>query len=104
MLNRGTGKRKTSIARVFIDSKSDKVMVNGKDAKDYFKRSTHLNEIMRPLLITKQDGKLGIVAKVEGGGISGQAGAVRHGITRALLDLNPAFREVLKPEGLITRD
>ena len=103
-MNRGTGKRKTSIARVMLEPKGEAILVNGKPAEEYFSRASLMQEIKRPLVVTGQEGKVGIKVKVEGGGMSGQAGAVRHGITRALLDLNPAFRAMLKPEGLITRD
>ena len=103
-MNRGTGKRKTSIARVILDSKIKGFTVNGKDIKEYFTRETHIKAAMKPLILTKQDGSLGVKATVTGGGVTGQAEALRHGISRALLDINPALREILKPAKLLTRD
>lgn len=103
-MNRGTGKRKTSIARVILDSKIKGFTVNGKDIREYFSREAHIQSAMKPLVLTKQDGKLGVKATVVGGGVTGQAEAIRHGIARALLEVNPTLREILKPAKLLTRD
>jgi small subunit ribosomal protein S9 len=99
-----TGKRKSSIARVYLDNKSKNILVNGKKVEEYFTRSTHLTSIYRPLVMTEQKGKIGVVVNVHGGGLTGQAEAIRHGISKALVDLNESMRSILKPEGLLTRD
>ncbi len=99
-----TGKRKNAIARVRIKAGSGKIVVNGRDAKEYFKRPTSILIIEQPLELTENNGKLDITANVTGGGLSGQAGALRHGITKALLEMNVELRPVLKRAGLITRD
>jgi small subunit ribosomal protein S9 len=99
-----TGKRKNAIARVRIKSGSGKITVNGKEAPAYFHRPTSILLIEQPLDLTETAGKIDIVASVRGGGLSGQAGALRHGITRALINMNPDLRPVLKRAGLVTRD
>ncbi len=99
-----TGKRKNAIARVRITSGTGKIIVNKKGAPEYFQRPTSILLIEQPLELTEMNGKLDITANISGGGLSGQAGALRHGITKALLAMNPDLRPVLKSAGLITRD
>ena len=99
-----TGKRKTAIARVRLKSGTGKITVNGKNAPDYFCRPTSIRLIEQPLELTEMDGKLDVFANITGGGLSGQAGALRHGISRALIIMDPELRTTLKRAGLITRD
>ena len=99
-----TGKRKNAVARVRVISGTGKITVNGRDAASYFCRPTSILLIEQPLELTEMTGKLDIIANVKGGGLSGQAGALRHGITRALITMNADLRPVLKRAGLITRD
>jgi len=99
-----TGKRKNAVARVRIKNGTGKIVVNGRVAEEYFRRPTSILIIEQPLALTELDGKIDIVANVKGGGLSGQAGALRHGITRALMNMNPELRPVLKRAGLVTRD
>ena len=100
----GVGKRKTAIARVFLREGSGQITVNTRSLEDFFKRPTSRMVIEQPLSLTALVGKFDIKVNVIGGGLSGQAGAIRHGITRALLQYNPDLRPVLKVAGLITRD
>jgi len=100
----GVGKRKTAIARVFLREGSGQITVNRRSLEDFFKRPTSRMVIEQPLNLTAMIGKFDIKVNVIGGGLSGQAGAIRHGITRALLQYNPDLRPVLKVAGLITRD
>ena len=99
-----TGKRKSAIARVRLKSGSGKITVNGKEATEYFRRESALPFIEQPLELTENIGKVDIYANIKGGGLSGQAGALRHGISRVLLEMNPELRTILKRAGLITRD
>lgn len=99
-----TGKRKNAIARVRIKPGSGKITVNGKDAPSYFCRMTSILLIEQPMELTATMGKIDITANVNGGGLSGQAGALRHGITRALVLMDPELRGTLKRAGLLTRD
>ena len=99
-----TGKRKNAVARVRIRPGNGEITVNGKDAPAYFCRPTSILLIEQPLELTEMTGKIDITANIRGGGLSGQAGALRHGITRALINMNPELRPVLKRAGLITRD
>ena len=99
-----TGRRKNAVARVRLMSGSGKIVVNGREAPEYFARPTSILIIEQPLELTETKGKLDIVANVRGGGLSGQAGALRHGITRALMEMDPELRPVLKRAGLVTRD
>jgi small subunit ribosomal protein S9 len=99
-----TGKRKNAIARVRVMSGSGKIIVNGMDAKEYFRRESALPFIEQPLDLTDNTGKFDIIANICGGGLAGQAGALRHGISRALLEVNPDLRTTLKRAGLLTRD
>lgn len=99
-----TGKRKTAVARVRLKSGTGQMIVNGKNAKEYFHRESALPYIEQPLELTESLGTFDVFANIRGGGLSGQAGALRHGISRALLEMNPDLRPVLKHAGLITRD
>jgi len=102
--NYGTGRRKSATARVFIKSGTGEIVVNKRKFEEYFQNETHRMVIRQPLQLTDSAGKLDILANVAGGGPAGQAGAVRHGITRALMELNPEFRVRLKKAGFVTRD
>lgn len=99
-----TGKRKTAIARVRIKSGTGKIIVNGKEAPEYFCRPTSIRLIEQPFELTETVGQLDVIAKITGGGLSGQAGALRHGITKILINMNPEVKSVLKRAGLVTRD
>ncbi|MDY0163735.1 30S ribosomal protein S9 [Desulfobotulus sp.] len=99
-----TGKRKTSMARTWIRPGSGKIMVNGMDVENYFKIDTHRLVLGQPLSLTERADRYDVTVTVKGGGISGQAGAVRHGITKALMEAEPELRAVLKKAGFITRD
>ena len=99
-----TGKRKTSIARVWILPGEGRIFVNKKPVEEYFLRDTSLMIIKQPFELTGTWGRFDVRATVVGGGLSGQAGAVRHGISKALLEVDPSYRGELKKAGLITRD
>ena len=100
----GTGKRKTSVARVRLTTGTGVITVNGKDVKDYFKLESLIGIVKQPLVLTELDTMIDVKANIYGGGISGQAGALRHGITKALIEFKPELRTVLKKAGFITRD
>ncbi|MBP1776776.1 MAG: rpsI [candidate division NC10 bacterium] len=100
----GTGRRKASVARVWLQSGAGKIEVNERPVDDFFPRQTLKMILMQPLKVVGIDGKYDIIATVDGGGISGQAGAIRLGIARALLKLDVAMRSTLKKAGLLTRD
>jgi small subunit ribosomal protein S9 len=100
----GTGRRKTSTARVYLRPGSGEIKVNHRDFNTYFPNEALQMIIRQPLRLTETAGKFDILVNVLGGGTAGQAGAVRHGITRALLEFNADFRSTLKKAGLITRD
>ena len=101
----GTGRRKSSVARVHLfENGTGAITINGRDIDDYFGLETLKMVVRQPLNTTYTLGKVDIVATVEGGGVSGQAGALRHGISRALLQVNPEFRPILKKAGFLTRD
>ena len=101
----GTGRRKSSVARVHLfENGTGAITINGRDIDDYFGLETLKMVVRQPLNTTSTLGKVDIVATVEGGGVSGQAGALRHGISRALLQVNPDFRPILKKAGFLTRD
>ncbi|HSE98592.1 MAG TPA: 30S ribosomal protein S9 [Blastocatellia bacterium] len=102
--NYGTGRRKSATARVFIKPGTGEIVVNKRRFEEYFPNETHRMVIRQPLHLTDSVGKLDILVNVDGGGIAGQAGAVRHGLTRALIELNPEFRTRLKKAGFVTRD
>ena len=100
----GTGKRKTSIARTRLYNGSGQIVVNGRPFNEYFPRASLQMIIKQPLELTKTVGKFDIKVNVKGGGLSGQAQAVKHGISRALLDFDPELRPILKKAGFLTRD
>ena len=101
----GTGRRKSAVARVHLfENGTGAITINGRDIDDYFGLETLKMVVRQPLNTTSTLGKVDIVATVEGGGVSGQAGALRHGISRALLLVNPEFRPILKKAGFLTRD
>lgn len=100
----GTGRRKTSVARVRLLPGEGSVEINDRPMDEYFGLETLKLIVKQPLLVTELMGRYDIVANVRGGGISGQAGAIRHGIARALLKVDPDLRGALKREGLLTRD
>lgn len=100
----GLGKRKTSVARVSLVEGKGKITINGREFDNYFIRPTSRMMVEHPLRLTDTVGKVDIRVRVHGGGLGGQAGAIRHGITRALLQYNPELRAELKPAGLVTRD
>lgn len=100
----GTGKRKSSVARVWVSRGSGKITVNGRDITEYFVRGTQRLIIAQPFEVASRVGQFDIMCTVSGGGLSGQAGAVRHGISRALINFEPELRGVLKAAGLLTRD
>ena len=99
-----TGRRKTSVSRVWVKHGSNKISVNGKPSKEYFKRKIYSTILEEPLYKTDNLDKLEIFATVSGGGLSGQAGALRHGISRALVNFDPSLRNKLKKAGFLTRD
>lgn len=99
-----TGRRKESVARVWIQKGSGKVVVNGKTQDQYFGRQTHLLVLNQPFLVVGRVNEFDVMCTVKGGGLSGQAGAVRHGISRALENFEPTLRGSLKKAGMLTRD
>ena len=99
-----TGRRKKSIARIWIKKGTGKIYVNGKNMPDYFTRSNHRTLVLRPLEIVKRSTEFDVRCLVKGGGLSGQAGAITHGISRALLQYEPELKPILKKEKLTTRD
>jgi len=99
-----TGRRKESVARVWLKPGTGKITVNGRDEKTYFARPVLRMILRQPLIATNRDGQFDVIASVNGGGLSGQAGAVRHGISRALVNYEPTLRAALKPGGFLTRD
>lgn len=99
-----TGRRKSAVARVYLRPGTGNFVVNGREFANYFPRATGRMNILQPLELTETIGQFDVVVNVRGGGQSGQAGAVRHGITRALLAYNPELRPALKKAGFITRD
>jgi small subunit ribosomal protein S9 len=100
----GTGRRKSATARVFLRAGNGQIVVNRRKFEEYFPNETHRMVIRQPLHLVDSVGKYDILVNVQGGGIAGQAGAVRHGITRALIDLNTEYRPRLKKAGFVTRD
>ncbi len=108
----GTGRRKTSVARVKLIPGKGKITINGRDVRDYLPYETLIMDLEQPLVLTNTKDMFDVVVNVRGGGFSGQTGAIRHGITRALLqydsttskDSENSYRKVLKPAGFITRD
>jgi small subunit ribosomal protein S9 len=102
--NYGTGRRKSSVARVFLKSGKGNIIVNDKPADEYFSRVTSRMILRQPLALTNNEASFDILVNVVGGGESGQAGAVRHGITRALIDYDAALKSALSKAGFVTRD
>ena len=102
--NYGTGRRKSSVARVFMKKGSGQILVNGKTVDEYFGRQTSIMIVKQPLFLTNNVETFDIMINVAGGGESGQAGAARHGITRALIDYDAALKPALSQAGFVTRD
>ena len=102
--NNGTGRRKSSVARVFIKKGTGKITVNDKDIQVFFGRQTSIMIVRQPLFLTNHVETFDIMINVHGGGESGQAGAIRHGITRALIDYDTTFKPALSQAGFVTRD
>ncbi|PST44852.1 30S ribosomal protein S9 [Riemerella anatipestifer] len=98
------GRRKTSVARVYVKPGAGKVTVNGRDVKDYFNTEVLVYKVNQPFLLTETAEQYDVTVNVFGGGITGQAEAIRLGVSRALCEINEEFRAVLKPHGLLTRD
>ena len=102
--NNGTGRRKSSVARVFLKKGSGQIRVNGKDIADFFGRATSIMIVKQPLVLTNNTETFDIQVNVNGGGESGQAGATRHGITRALIASDETLKPALRQAGFVTRD
>jgi small subunit ribosomal protein S9 len=102
--NNGTGRRKSSVARVFMKKGTGQIVVNGKKVEDYFGRQTSIMIARQPLFLTNNNDAFDIKVNVHGGGESGQAGALRHGITRALIDYDATLKPMLSQAGFVTRD
>ena len=100
----GTGRRKTAVARVFVRDGSGKIVVNGKDVKEYFATAEQIHVVQQPLLVTSMGSKYDVLINVQGGGMNGQAAACLHGISRALVQIDPDARTSLKANGYLTRD
>jgi small subunit ribosomal protein S9 len=100
----GTGKRKTSIARVILRPGDGATWINGRTIEEYFPRATHRTALMAPLRVAGAEGTYDLRVRVEGGGPTGQAEAIHHGLARALVEADPELRTVLKREGFLTRD
>jgi small subunit ribosomal protein S9 len=100
----GTGRRKNSVARVWVKQGTGKVVINGKEIEGYFARPVLRMIINQPFVALDRDGKFDVMATVKGGGLSGQAGAIRHGISRALDNFSTEFHPVLRKGGFLTRD
>ena len=100
----GTGRRKTAVSRVFVRDGSGKIVVNGKDVKEYFATAEQIQVVQQPLLVTSMGSKYDVLINVQGGGMNGQAAACLHGISRALVQIDPDARTSLKANGYLTRD
>ena len=100
----GTGRRKEAVVRVRLVPGTGKVVLNGRQIEDYFPARAHRLMVTSPFRVIGRDKEFDVIARLDGGGVAGQAGALRHGIARALVDLDSSFRPVLKKEGLLTRD
>jgi len=100
----GTGRRKSSVARIFLVPGTGVITINGRPFEEYIPNGLLRLDILQPLVMTDSQATLDVIADVEGGGITGQAGAIRHGISRALLEVNPEYRKILKPAHMLTRD
>jgi small subunit ribosomal protein S9 len=104
MLSRATGRRKEAVCRARLLEGSGRYEINGRPLEDYFPSATHRMIIAEPLKLTNTEGRYDILAKIEGGGVAGQAGALRHAISKALVDMDPELRPILKKSGFLTRD
>ena len=104
MLTRATGRRKEAVCRARIFTGSGRWEINGRPLEDYFPSATHRMIIAEPLRLTETEGRYDIIAKIEGGGTNGQAGALRHAISKALAEMDPDLRPALKKAGFLTRD
>ncbi|MEO8207700.1 MAG: 30S ribosomal protein S9 [Chloroflexota bacterium] len=102
--NSGTGRRKTAVARVRLMPGEGEIVVNGRSMLEHFGNAIDEADVRMPFHVTSTEGRFNALVKVEGGGVTGQAGAIRHGIARALLELDPGFRPSLRQAGLLTRD
>lgn len=102
--NYGTGRRKSAVARVYTKSGTGRIVINNKQLEDYFGRKTDQMVVRQPLELVALSDKVDVVVKVAGGGPSGQAGAIRHGLTRALIEYDEALRQPLRRAGYVTRD
>ncbi len=100
----GTGRRKESVARVYLRPGTGQIKINSRTFEDYFPQATLRLAAEVPLVLTEQRAQFDVIANIKGGGLTGQAGALRLGIARALIQFNPELRGTLKPEGLLTRD
>lgn len=100
----GTGRRKHSVARVRLVAGEGNIIVNGRKVEEFFNYETLIRDVKQPLVLTGTENKYDVIVKVEGGGFTGQAGAIRHGISRALLTVDAELRPALKKEGFLTRD
>ena len=100
----GTGRRKKSVARVRLLPGKGNIVINGKSIDEYFGLDTLKMIVRQPLVVTDTEGKFDVFVNVQGGGFTGQAGAIRHGVSRALLEADEEFRAILKKEGFLTRD
>ena len=100
----GTGRRKSSVARVYVTPGKGKITINKRDIDEYFGLETLKMVVRQPLAATETEGKFDITVTVKGGGVTGQAGAIRHGLSRALLEADADYRPLLKKEGFLTRD
>ncbi|MPZ70376.1 MAG: 30S ribosomal protein S9 [Actinobacteria bacterium] len=103
-LARATGRRKEAVCRVRLLPGSGRWEINGRPLEDYFPSATHRMILSEPLRITETEGRYDIIASIDGGGVAGQAGALRHAISRALIDMDPDLRPALKKAGFLTRD
>ena len=100
----GTGRRKEAVVRVRLTPGTGKITLNGRTLEEYFPARSHRIMVTTPFRLIGREKEFDVVARLDGGGVSGQAGALRHGIARALLEVDPGFRPLLKGEGLLTRD
>ena len=100
----GTGRRKSAVARVYLRAGKGAITINGRAFEDYIPSAAVRLDVLQPLELTETTEKFDILVNVFGGGITGQAGAIRLGITRALMEVNPDYRAILKPAGMVTRD
>jgi small subunit ribosomal protein S9 len=100
----GTGRRKTAIARVRLLPGEGEIVINGRSLEEHFGNAVNESDVRLPFRVTGTEGRFNVMIKVEGGGVTGQAGAIRHGIARALVEADPELRTVLKREGFLTRD